>query len=260
MMRNGVTYPILADLLRGLFVEVASQELLSTPKERTDSRISLLTGVHRKEIRRLRESPPDSEAVPEVITLSSLVIARWLGNRAYLDDDGQPKPLPRTPRHDTIESFEGLIASVTTDVRPRAVLDDWLSHGIVTLDDDDVVHLQTAAFIPRAGGEEQLFYFARNLHDHVEAAATNISAAGTPPFLDRSLHYDRLSPAAAARLEAFARDAGVRALLEANRLALELAEADAAGATSDETVPTRRVNFGVYVYTDGDPPAEVPSA
>ena len=60
LMRAGVTFPVLADLLRTLYVEVAARDLLVDPKAQTDSRISLLTGVHRKEIRRLRELPPDT--------------------------------------------------------------------------------------------------------------------------------------------------------------------------------------------------------
>jgi hypothetical protein len=255
MMRNGVTFPVLADLLRGLFVEVAAKDLLTDPRARTDSRISLLTGVHRKEIRRLREAPPDSEAVPEVVTLSSQIIARWLGSRDWVDEAGLPKPLPRIGRPDAPQSFDALIASITTDVRPRAVLDDWLSQGIVTLDPDDVVHLETAAFIPRAGGEDQLFYLARNLHDHIAAAAANVSASGAPPFLDRSLHYDRLTPEAAVRLDAFAREAGIRVLLEANRLALDLVEGEAAAPIG----PTRRVNFGIYSYIEDEASADPPA-
>lgn len=54
MIRYGITFPVLADLLRGLYVEVAANDMLADPKARTDSRISLMTGVHRKEIRRLR--------------------------------------------------------------------------------------------------------------------------------------------------------------------------------------------------------------
>ena len=79
-------------------------------------------------------------------------------------------------------SFESLVESVTTDVRPRAILEDLLHHGVVIMDADDTVRLNTEAFIPRPGGEEQLFYFARNLHDHVAAAVANISATGVPRF------------------------------------------------------------------------------
>ena len=54
LIKRGVTFPALADVLRSLYVEVAAHELLTEPRARTDSRISLLTGVHRKEIRRWR--------------------------------------------------------------------------------------------------------------------------------------------------------------------------------------------------------------
>src|ERR1700742_4112500 len=67
MLRSGITFPVLIDALRQLFVEVAVTDILTQPKARTDSRISLLTGVHRKEIRRFREMPPDSMAPPEVV-------------------------------------------------------------------------------------------------------------------------------------------------------------------------------------------------
>ena len=60
MMQSGLTYPILADALRRLFVDVAVEDILTDPKSRTDSRISLLTGVHRKELKRLREMPADA--------------------------------------------------------------------------------------------------------------------------------------------------------------------------------------------------------
>src|SRR3954451_16683085 len=84
MMRSGLTFPILADMLRSLFVEVAVNDILTEPKARTDSRISLLTGVHRKEIRRLRELPADlASGVPEVATLGTQVVARWVGTPSF---------------------------------------------------------------------------------------------------------------------------------------------------------------------------------
>ncbi len=254
-MKSGVTFPVLADALRQLFVDVAVSEILPDPRSRTDSRVSILSGVHRKEIKRLRALPADQAEVPDVVTLASQVIARWLGSRAFSDADGQPRVLTRLAPPAGAEatpSFEALVLSVTTDVRPRAVLDDLIDHGIVTLRDGDAVHLNTQAFIPRPGGSEQLFYFARNLHDHVAAASANISTA-TPPFFDRSVHYDDLTPAQAESLRAFAREAGMRALLEVNRKALDLLQQSPA-PTADPLVPEerQRVNLGIYVYQERD--------
>ena len=254
LIRSGVTFPVAADLLRGLYVEVAVHDLLTDPKARTDSRISLLTGVHRKEIRRLREQPPEAEAVPEVVTLGSQIIARWLGTAPYADADGRPRPLPRTGRTAGEASFESLVESVTKDVGARSVLDDWIGQQIVFLDEDGRVTLNRAAFIPRPGGEEQLFYFARNLHDHIAAAAANVSTAGPAPFLDRSMHYDRLRPETVAQLEVTAREAAQQLLTDINRVALPMAEADDEAVKSGgDRMPTRRINLGVYVYVEDDP-------
>lgn len=254
LIRSGVTFPVLADLLRGLYVDVAARDLLADPKAQTDSRISLLTGVHRKEIRRLRTEAPAAGGVPEVVTLGSQIIARWLAAPPYADAGGRPRPLPRAARDAGEASFEGLVESVTKDVRARAVLDDWLGQGLVSLDPEDRVHLSQAAFIPRPGGEEQLFYFARNLHDHIAAASANVATAGPAPFLDRSMHYDRLRPETVARLEATAREAAQQLLTDVNRVALAMAEADDKAAAEGEPVTSlRRINLGVYVYVDDDP-------
>src|SRR5580700_8148994 len=158
LIQRGVTFPAVADVLRSLYVEVAAHELLTEPRARTDSRISLLTGVHRKEIRRWRSETHEPDAVPPVITRTSQIIARWLREAEYVDAEGQPRALPRLPRPEGGPSFEGLVQSVTSDVRPRAVLDDWLNHGIVTVDAADHVVLDTAAFVPLPGSAEQLFY------------------------------------------------------------------------------------------------------
>ena len=250
LMRAGVTFPVLADLLRTLYVEVAARDLLVDPKAQTDSRISLLTGVHRKEIRRLRLLPADADPIPPAVTLGSALIARWLGMPGYVDANGKPLPLPRAARPDEAPSFEKLVESVTTDVRPRAVLDDWISQGIAEAGPDDTVVLNAAAYLPRPGGNEQIFYFARNLHDHMAAATANVS--GAPPFVDRSVHYDGLDEATARALEDVARRAAQQVVLDVNRTAIALADAAPPGVA--------RVNFGVYVYRENEPGEGTPTA
>lgn len=250
LIRNGITFPVVSDLLRGLYVDVAASDMLVDPRSRTDSRISLMTGVHRKEIRRLRSDVSDAAHIPDIVTIGTQIVARWLALGG--DDTGAPIPLPRTAP--TGETFETLVASVTTDVRPRAVLDEWLSQGLVTVDGQDRVHLNTAAFIPRPGGDEQLFFFGRNLHDHVAAAAGNIAADDAAPYMDRSVHYDRLTPAMARRLEEEARAIAVQALLEINRTAIALLEQEDGSPGAGRQEGTARFNFGVFVYrTDADP-------
>ena len=51
MLSQGLTYTILIDLLKSIYVEVALKEFTLEKKRQTDSRISLLTGVHRKDVK-----------------------------------------------------------------------------------------------------------------------------------------------------------------------------------------------------------------
>ncbi len=240
----GVTFPVLADLLRGLYIDVASHDLATDQRARSDSRISLLTGIHRKELRRQRAEPHGARE-PAIVTLTSRLIGRWLGDPAYHDPAGTPLALPRTG---PAPSFEALVTAVTTDVHPRSILDDWVAGGLATLDAAGAVTLAARAFLPAEASAAKLHYFARNLHDHAAAAVANIGAAA-PPFLDRSVHYDGLSPAAADALELAARAAAERTLLDVNRLALRLSDEDAPGAAR------RRVNLGLYVYAEDEPDA-----
>ena len=246
LLQSGVTYPVLADALRSIYVEVARTELLRDEKSRTDSRVSLLTGVHRKELRRQRELGP-AEPEPVSVSRTSAILARWLGAAAFADGEGRPAVLPRSG---PAPSFDALVASVTRDVRPRAVLDELLGAGTVRME-GEAVALNADAFLPRAGTEAQVFYFARNVGDHIAAGSANLLAPGSAPFLDRAVHYDALGAAAAARLEDAARTAAQAMLLDVNRTALAVAEQD--DSDRPPGAPTRRVNLGVYLFVADEP-------
>ncbi|KAA0124471.1 hypothetical protein CIW48_06790 [Methylobacterium sp. P1-11] len=248
LVARGITFPALTDLLRELYVNVAEYDFALTGKEQTDSRVSLLTGIHRKEVRRLRGAGAPVSAVPAVVSRTSRIIARWIADPAFTDPQGQPLKLPRTAEG-SAPSFESLVAGVTRDLRPRAVLDEWLDRGLAFTDPHDRIVLAEAAYVPRGDGAEgpQLYYFGRNLHDHIAAAVANI-VGDAPRFLERAVHYDGLSKDLATKLEARAREIAMEALQQANREAHAACQTDPGG--------THRWNFGLYIYTEAAPSAQ----
>ncbi len=238
MIRSGFSFTAFMDLARKVYVDVALNDFRIEGKEQTDSRITLLTGVHRKEVRRLREETPEDASISPELSRTSQIVARWLGGAGYLDAAGRPAPLPRSG---PAPSFESLVSSITKDVRPRAVLDDWRDRGLVTVDAQDRVTLIETAMLPKPGEDNQLFYFGRNLHDHVAAAAANVGG-GDRLFLERAVHYDGLTADAAHRLETVSRQLAMQALETANKEAQDVCA---------ETEPGEwRWNFGLYVYLE----------
>lgn len=247
LVRSGVTFPTLVELLRELYVNVAEHDFALPDKEQTDSRVSLLTGVHRKEVRRLRGAGAPVSTVPVALSRTSRILARWLAAPGYVDEDGRPVALPRSgPPGEP--SFDALVASVTRDVRPRAVLDEWADRALVTLEGDRVV-LAESAFVPRGGDDQQLYYLGRNLHDHIAAAVTNVEGAA-PRFYERAVHYDGLSHDLAAKLERRSRELATEAIGAANREAHAACEREEAERDMAAAPPRWRWNFGVYIYSE----------
>lgn len=245
MLAQGITYPYLAELLKNLFVDVAAHEFRLDNKPPTDSRISLMTGVHRKDVSRLRtELAQGSDAVPDVVSLGAQLVAVWLGTPMYLHEDGSPLPLARFASEGGALSFESLVASVNSDIRSRVVLDEWLRLGVVRLDEEGRVCLIAEAFVPSEGFDEKAYYFGHNLHDHAAAAARNLLGV-QPALLERSVQYDALSEASIDLLAKQSRDAGMKALLAVNKSALALEQADATAGT-----PKHRMTFGIYFYAE----------
>lgn len=245
MLAQGITLPFVTELIKSLMVEVAERDFRIDHKAPTDSRISLLTGVHRKDVSRLRDQLlTQGQTVPAVVSLGSQLVAVWLGDARYQNEDGEPMPLPRFASEGGDRSFEALVASVNKDIRSRVVLDEWLRLGIARLDDANRVCLSTQAFVPSTGFEEKAFYFGHNLHDHIATASSNL-LGNAAPLLERSVHYDALSAASIARLAKQSHDLGMKALLAVNKTALAAEQADAG-----ETGPRQRMTFGIYFYTE----------
>lgn len=247
-IRCGISFPALCDLLRELYVNVAEYDFVLPGKDQTDSRVSLLTGIHRKEVRRLRGAGAPVGAVPASLSHTSRIFARWLAAPEFTDARGHPLPLPRISAQDEAPSFEKLVMSITKDVRPRAVLDEWLDRKLVTINADGYICLAEAAFIPSGGSDQQLYYFGRNLHDHVAAAVANILGED-PKFLERAVHYDGLSMSLAQHLETRSKELASEVLQAANREAHNSLKADSGGDW--------RWIFGVYTYreqTESDTP------
>ena len=54
LLLHGVSFTIFCELVKSAYVKVADAEFKLDAKPQTDSRISLLTGIHRREVSRLR--------------------------------------------------------------------------------------------------------------------------------------------------------------------------------------------------------------
>lgn len=256
LISRSIPYPMAAELLRWLYVDVAVRQFPLDDKPQTDSRISLLTAVHRREVKRLRRQKDPGFRSPSAASLGSRLVTLWTTQPEYLDAGGVPRPLPYVSSDPRQPSFETLVRSVSRDIRPRVVLDEWIRLGVARLDESERIHLVVEAFVPVKGNEELAYYFGRNVHDHLAACAHNLLGEGEP-FLERSVQYNHLTRESVGEIETLSREEGMRALKKVNARALELQVQD-----SGKEGATQRMNLGLYFFVEdagqsaADPHAE----
>jgi hypothetical protein len=241
LLRHGVAYPAFAAALKQVFLEAAVAELRASGQKQTDSALSLLSGVHRRDVRTLAQSGGEALAMEAPMNMASQVATRWLSDPAYRDSKGRPRALPRSGDAPSIES---LVTAISRDVRPRAVLDELVRLGMAE-ESEQGVRLLAAGFVPRQGFPEMAALLADNLHDHAAAASFNLD--GDSNYLEQAIFVDELTAESAHALHVASARAWRRAFESVMGEAQKRYDHDQTHAPAQAR--THRVRFGSYFYT-----------
>lgn len=177
MVARGVQFPELSERLKAHYVEAAKG---MTDGKLTDSRLSVLTGLQRRDVARLRALPASK---PRPHHLARL-LALW---------QTEPDYAGRTlPKNGPAPSFEALAKDVRKDIHARTMLDTLEAAGAVAIDfGSQDVRLLQSSYQPLSGSEDQLAYLTDNLGDHFDAATENVQGH-SPPHFERAVHYKEL--------------------------------------------------------------------
>lgn len=250
LLRSGVPYPVFADLMKAVFVDTARAELERAAVRPTHSALSVLSGVHRKDVRSLEADPRTPvETAARGVPLASQVFTRWVTDPRFRAAAGKPRRLPRSG---AAPSFESLARELSSDVHPRTVLDELIRLGLVTLDADEVV-LARHAFVPGRRLEALTSLFAANAADHLGAAVHNLTREG-PKFLEQSVYADGLTEASVEHLHRVAREAWAEAFTTM------VAQAQSCVDTDADADASGRMRFGVYYFSEPGPGDSAPVA
>jgi hypothetical protein len=242
LVRSGVGYTEFAAALKPVFLAQAEAEAARLRQKPTDSALSLLSGLHRKDVRQLRASAQATDREVRATgsqwgrpSAASQVVTRWLA----LD---WPETLPFAGPE---PSFETLARRVSKDFHHRAVLQELLRLGVVR-EEDGQVRLLRDAFLPDARLKEARQLLAGAVADHLAAGVHNLTGAGPGRFLEQSVFADGLSAESVRQLHQLA-----------NRLWAEVLERVVAAAVplceQDEGLPdTQRFRLGLFSYSAPD--------
>ncbi len=242
MMRHGIVLQSFQELVKSVYTEEAEKEIRASGNSVTDLQISLMTGLHRKEVKRFREEGYDTFLMSPTLSTGSDVVTKWLTDRRFQTARREPRALSIRKGEDG-NGFAELVRSIDPELRPASVLNEMVRLGVVQVD-GMVAHLTVDAFVPKHGFDDQVQYLAENGHDHLATAVHNLSMPAAP-MLEQSVSASELSAASAAELEQFARSQWKHVMQQLVERALALEDRDKTGGNTGT-----RINFGVYLYKE----------
>ncbi len=241
LLRSGVRHPEFSVAIKQTFLEQAASELERLNAKQTDSAISMLSGLHRKDVKAMvtalaQASKKTSRITRDALgrpTVPSQVMTRWLAS-------GWPDELPMSG---STKSFEILSRQVSSDVHPRAVLNELVRLGMAE-QEGDTVRLCRNAFVPDQQMAEAGNLLAGSTADHLAAGVHNLSGPGDRKFLEQSMFADGLSTDSVQQLEQLAGALWMQVLNAMVRAALPLSEKD------EPAGGDQRIRVGMFCYAE----------
>jgi|SRR5690242_11343944 Family of unknown function (DUF6502) len=244
LLRHGIPCDVLSAVARQVYVRVAAEEFVLPGKKQTTSRVSILTGLTRKEVRRIMTTADvkDQEATDRY-NRAARVIAGWVRDKEFHDKVGDPLVLPVEGKH---ASFGALVRCYSGDMPVRAMLDELLRVGAVRKTKDGHIRLQARFYVPGKSEADKLHILGTDTADLIATIAHNLNAQTVPRF-QRKVMYDNV-PVEAVR--EFQR-------LSANRAQAFLEDIDRWLSRRDRDVNPavngtgrKRVGIGLYYFED----------
>jgi hypothetical protein len=251
LLRNGIAYGSFAELAKKVYVDVAFEDFAPGGKKQSISHVSAMTGLTRKEAKRLHElehtDPNDSE---QRYNRAIRVISGWLNDAEFHNKRGKPASLPLDGAK---ASFAALVKKYSGDITPKAmlaVLDT--AHSVETK--GDKVRLVAHAYIPGNDPVDKITILGTDTAELIATIDHNLVSTDDELRFQRKVSNRYVRIDAIPRFQALAAKRS-QALLEKFDVWLTEYEIDPDDPDADEG---RYVSIGIYYYENSSENEEQP--
>lgn len=174
MLRNGMSYGEFDQIARKSFVDVAFRDFAPTEKKQTVSNVAILTGLNRKEVKKLNELDAEQSITSsKQYNRSIRVIGGWINDPDYLRPDGTANDLEMEGDN----SFTSLVRKYSGDMPVAAMQKALTESGNISITDDGKVRLLSHAYLPSDDPAEKLAILGTDTQQLIETINHNITAA-----------------------------------------------------------------------------------
>ncbi|MEE4252246.1 MAG: DUF6502 family protein [Alcanivoracaceae bacterium] len=246
LLENGVSYQELVALLKHEYVCVASDHFGKDGRPTNVSRISLLTGLDRKEIKRQLDHRAEASDQPTVERTDRItrVLSGWHRDPRFSDGQGNAHQLSSAVAGD----FWLLLKEYAGDVPHTAFLKELLRLNAVT-QDGDLVTARARTFIPPGSDPMAALRATEVIHDLGSTLTHNLYPRDSKQAkrFERRVVVEGADAATAQRFNTLLADQGQQFLEELDDWLNQQLEQS---AHSDNSTEHCRLGLGMYLIED----------
>jgi len=172
LLRCGIGFREFAEVAKAAFVDVASSEYGLRGRPTNISRVAVMTGLTRKEVRRLRDKIENGEhSVVVKSTPLCEVLHRWHSESEFLDSEGRPKSLPFSGE---LGSFSSLVKRFGGDIPPGAMRTELRRVGALEENDDGSLNVVKRSVSPAGIQDKLIVSLVHGAYPLLSAVAHNV--------------------------------------------------------------------------------------
>ncbi len=186
LLRTGLPFSAFAAIARSVYVEVAAREFGISGRPTNTSRISMLTGLSRAQVKKERDQIEAAAAAGNAMAAEevapkpgadkvrhvSRMLMAWHTDPLFQDETGQPKRLHESGSEDSFEAlyerYSGKVVPLTT------VLKELKQVGAVKPTGDGRLQVTTRSYMPAQADPAALERVALAISDLSSAACYNL--------------------------------------------------------------------------------------
>lgn len=244
-LRNGMTYKAFAEAAKSVFVDIAAEDFRIPGRKQSDSRISVITGLSRKEVKRVKLKDEYSEDMdPVLYNRASRVITGWTQDPDFTDEHGAPRDLNLEGPE---PSFPELVRRYSGDAPPRAILDEMERVGSVERNGVNKLTLLTRAYITQSNDVEKLRYLGEVVSQLLRTMDRNFWDEDSEPLFQRIVANDQMPAESAEAFRVVTKQKGQELLETLDRW---LSENEVRDTDRVDEADLRRVGLGMYYFED----------
>ena len=210
LLRNGMSYGEFDQIARKCFVDVAFRDFAPEKKKQTVSNVAILTGLNRKEVKKLHELDADQgDAGGRQYNRVVRVIGGWINDPRFLRKDGNPRDLD----YEGERSFSELVKQYSGDMPVAAMQKVLTGSGNIKFTDDNKVRLLSHAYLPSDDPVEKLTILGNDTSELIETIDFNLTAPEEDLRFQRKASNPQVDPEAIPEIKQFLQRKG-QAFLE----------------------------------------------